>query len=144
LSSRLTFPHPPPMRADVVRSRGAKRMRRELLVGFDPVAHYAALLEASFGHLAAFFWDGCGGRAVGVKWRPDALRPTALSPATAHAAKPAAAAEGAGVNAGAKGKADKRQQRLVVVPDPAAALAQMYHMGAGLVQDVLLCGGPRS
>ncbi len=61
--------------ADVVRGRGAAKVRRELLVGFDPVAHYGALLQARFGEVAALFWDGWGGRAIAIKWRPEALRP---------------------------------------------------------------------
>lgn len=52
---------------EVVRERGTKRLRRELLVGFDPVPLYAALLQQHFGHLAAFFYDGCGGRAIGIR-----------------------------------------------------------------------------
>lgn len=53
--------------AEVVRERGAKRLRRELLVGFDPVPLFVALLERHFGHLAALFYDGCGGRAIGIR-----------------------------------------------------------------------------
>lgn len=59
----------------MVRGRGAAKVRRELLVGFDPVAHYGALLQARFGEVAALFWDGWGGRAIAIKWRPEALRP---------------------------------------------------------------------
>ena len=44
-----------------------KRLRRELLVGFEPVPLFVALLERSFGHLATFFYDGCGGRAIGMR-----------------------------------------------------------------------------
>lgn len=52
---------------EVVRERGAKKLRRELLVGFEPPPLFVALLEAHFGHLAAFYHDGCGGRAVGIR-----------------------------------------------------------------------------
>ena len=51
----------------MVRERGAKRLRRELLIGFDPVPLFVALLESHFGHLAALFYDGCGGRAIGIR-----------------------------------------------------------------------------
>lgn len=191
----------------MVRERGAKRLRRELLVGFDPVPLYVALLEEDFGHLAAFFYDGCGGRAVGIRcsflralraadacsrepcvptprwhallllclppcvhlfhiaecchfdippedpshpataspmsrWHPAALLPTAFSPATAHTAKPA---DSNGVEALPQPAAASRKQqtggrkRLAAVADLPAALAQMHALGAGLVQDVLLC-----
>ncbi len=73
----------------MVRSRGAAKVRRELLVGFDPLAQYCAALQTRFGHLAALFWDGFGGRAVAVKWRPDALLPVRLQdrPAPPHPPK---------------------------------------------------------
>lgn len=134
---------------EVVRERGAKRLRRELLVGFDPVPLYVALLEEHFGHLAAFFYDGCGGRAVGIRWHTATSLPTTFSPATAHTAKPA---DSSNVEAPAllqPGATSRKQQtagrkRLAVVADLPAALAQMHALGAGLVQDVLLCNGPQT
>ena len=51
----------------------------ELLVGFDPVPMLLRLLEARFGHLAAFCVDGLGGAAVGVRWKAAAFLPAAVN-----------------------------------------------------------------
>lgn len=83
------------------------------------------------------------------RWHPATLlRPTAFSPAVAHAVRPAQQPEGKQQNAGASGKQQKGKQqnatgqgRLTVVVDLPAALAQMHALGAGLAQDVLLCSG---
>lgn len=80
------------MSADVVATRSPAKLQRELVVGFDPVALYAAALEQRFGLLASFFWDGCGGRAIAIKWRSAALQTVivfslAVAP-DAHADKP--------------------------------------------------------
>ena len=74
-----------------------------------------------------------------MKWRPEAFTAAALQPSTAHAARPAVSEP----TAAAKSKsAPKRQGGAappLVVPDLAAAMAQMHALGQGLVHDVLLC-----
>jgi hypothetical protein len=36
-------------------------------------------LRAAFGQQALFFWDGCRGDVVGVKWRPSVLQPSSFA-----------------------------------------------------------------
>lgn len=154
--------------AEVVRERGAKRLRRELLVGFDPVPLFVALLERYFGHLAALFYDGCGGRAIGIRWRHifvvcmacsccATCLMTACQSVDAHDTSGASdvvavqlcrwhpALRSAGRRPSVDFQlADARQNGMRAQPSTAlelpAVLSQMYALGAGLVQDVLLCG----
>eukprot|EP00887_Chlorella_sp_A99_P002636 scaffold6.g2636.t1 len=67
----------------ILAARGARAVRRELLVGFDPLPIYVAALERRFSDLAVFCADFVGGGLVGVKWRPAAraLAAAAAGPA---------------------------------------------------------------
>ncbi|CAG7831450.1 unnamed protein product [Allacma fusca] len=49
------------------------------IVSFDPVGLYVQELRESFGHLAMFFYDSCGGNCVSVVWKLDALKPKEFS-----------------------------------------------------------------
>ncbi len=104
--------------SSVVASQPTAQLVPELLVGFDPVAHYVALLEERFGHLAVFCADAVGGfPAVGVKWLPAAFVPSPLRPALAHCM----------VEAGPG----------LVVPNLPQVLQDMHLLGEGLVQEVV-------
>lgn len=156
--------------SDVVSSRSPAKLKRELLVGFDPVSIFVSLLERRFGHLATFFWDGYGGRVIAIKWHRSALQPALFNPTEAHCVKPAprprdsdavraaaqaAMAAGAALdNAKARRTANgpspaaKRPRQIAtatetVVPDLLAVLAQMAELGQGLVLDVLAGGVTR-
>jgi Nrap protein domain 6 len=131
--------------AEVVRERGAKRLRRELLVGFEPVPLFVALLERHFGNLAAFFYDGFGGRAIGLRWQGlllPAVHAFAAPPACDEVLSNDLDVLYVDVDASHAG----RWQNGALNPQSAAAglpaaLAQMFVLGAGLVQDVLLVAG---
>jgi U3 small nucleolar RNA-associated protein 22 len=99
--------------------RGSAAVRKELLVGFDPVPLYIDLLEQRLGSVAVFCADYVGGAVVGVKWRRAAFAPAPLRPETAHAMAPAA-----------------RGPPLEGAPDVEAILADAAALGAGLVESV--------
>jgi U3 small nucleolar RNA-associated protein 22 len=104
--------------ARVVASQPTEALLPELLVGFDPVGRFVALLEERFGHLAAFCADAAGGYpAIGVKWLPPAFVPAPLRPALAHAV----------VEAGGG----------LIVPNLPQVLQEMHLLGDGLVQEVV-------
>lgn len=102
----------------VLASQPTDALLPELLVGFDPVGRYLALLEERFGHLAVFCADTAGGfPAVGVKWQPAAFVPSPLRPALAHCVVEVAPGLG--------------------VPNLAQVLHEMHLLGEGLVQEVV-------
>lgn len=137
-------------------SRGAGAVRRELLVGFDPVPTFLALLERRFGELAVFCADYTGGTVAAIKWRPAAFLQAPLRPALAHALcalTPAAAPEApAGEEEEAGGGSQRRKGKrqssgaakapsaprsaAATVPDVAGILADVLHLGAGLVDSL--------
>ncbi|KAG2496823.1 hypothetical protein HYH03_005229 [Edaphochlamys debaryana] len=143
---------PPPKRARaflrafpaaVVASRGPAALQKELLIGFDPVARLLRELFAAYGHMATFCVDALGGRAVGVRWAPEAFFPQPLRLNAAHTALPltltapqpaqgqGAEAEGAGKKAGAGGAA-------LTVPNVFAVFGEVRALGVGLVEDVVM------
>lgn len=107
----------------VLATRGATAVRKELLVGFDPVPLYVSLLEERFGGVAVVCADYIGGSAVGLKMRGPAMQPGPLRPEGAHAAQPLR--KGRDISGG-----------LVVGPDLAAVAADALALGAGLVEKV--------
>ena len=137
-------------------ARGPGAVRRELLVGFEPVPLFLALLEQRFGELAVFCADYTGGTVAAIKWRPAAFLQAPLRPALAHALCPltpaAAAAEAADEDEGADGGSKRKGKRqsggaakapsalprsaAATVPDVAAVLADVLHLGAGLVDSL--------
>jgi U3 small nucleolar RNA-associated protein 22 len=110
----------------VVEARGAAAVRKELLIGFDPVPLYVSLLEDRFGAVAVPCADYLGGTSVGLKLRGPALQPGGLRPEAAHATKPME-----------KGVFPKDfDDSLIVVPDLAAVAADCLVLGKGLVERV--------
>ncbi len=55
----------------VLKLQGPAAVRKELLVGFDPLLEFVARLQLRLGHLATFCTDYVGGRIVAVKWDPE-------------------------------------------------------------------------
>ncbi|CAD7698748.1 unnamed protein product [Ostreobium quekettii] len=111
----------------VVRSRKAAELRKQVLIGFDPVARYIGELEGRFGRLALFCHDPHGGRVVGVKWRAEAFLPQPMDPSCSHFLIPH------GVMPAGDASADMQ-----FVPDVMAVVEDMLALGEGLVHDVQL------
>ena len=104
--------------ARVLATQATASLVPELLVGFDPVARYVALLEERFGHLAVFCADAAGGYpAVGVKWLATAFVPAPVRPVVAHCVVEVAPG--------------------LVVPNVPQVLLEMQQLGEGLVQDAV-------
>lgn len=94
-------------------------MRRELLVGFDPVAEFVRHLQARLDPVAVVLADLTpGAGVVGLKWRTPALQAPACAVAAAQEA-----AEAVG------GDRDVETRAL-------GALCDALYLGAGLVQRV--------
>jgi U3 small nucleolar RNA-associated protein 22 len=109
----------------VIEARGAAAVRKELLIGFDPVRLYVSLLEDRFGAVAVPCADYVGGTSVGLKLRGPALQPGSVRPEAAHATKPL------------DGVLPKDfDDRLVVVPDLEAMAADCLGLGKGFVERV--------
>lgn len=135
---------PPPKRCrailrafpdSVVATQGLAKLRRELLVGFDPLALFLRKCAERFGHLGTFCADAHGGRVVAVKWDPAAFAPAPLQVATAHTSLPCQFTAGAG------GAASLQQQQAVMaVPNVVQVLHEMAAIGEGLTAQVLLLG----
>lgn len=107
----------------VVSGTSAKVLRKELLVGLDPLKNFVDVLTGSLGHVAVFCCDALGGDTIGIKWRPQAFLPAAFSADVAHVAMPLAASG----------------QPSVCVPDILAILSEVHALGEGLMQDIILC-----
>lgn len=123
-------------------------MRRQLLVGFDPLPLYTRLLQRRLGDLAVVCADWVGGRQVALKWRPPALAPAPLRPEVAHLCCPAGTPEaapaeelaaqrrGAAPAAGQQeqqGGEDEGLSAAAVVPDLVGVLADALQLCEGLV-----------
>ena len=125
-------------------SRGQAAVRRELLVGFDPVPLFASLLESRLAHVAHVCADYTGGvPLMALKWRAPAFKPGPLRPEQAHTQRPLGSAEGAADAEVATGKHGKRSaldavRPLLLVPDVPAILEDIATLGAGLVESVQL------
>jgi U3 small nucleolar RNA-associated protein 22 len=118
----------------VLLSKPADKLRDELLVGFDPVAHYLSLASERYGHLAAFCADGSGGfPAIGIKWLPAAFLPAPLRPALAHGRLEVgiSAAGAGGVKQGGSGAR-------LLVPNMPQVLSELAELGVGLVEQLVL------
>jgi U3 small nucleolar RNA-associated protein 22 len=125
-------------------------VRRELLVGFDPLPLFTEQLQARLGDLAVCCADYVGGSVVALKWRAAAFAPTPLRPEAAHLVCPAGSAEAAPAEelaaarqpaAAAAAAASSRAAGLsaaAVVPDVVGVLTDALHLGAGLVESIQL------
>lgn len=141
---------PLPRPAGVLQARGHSAVRRELLVGFDPLPPYTAQLQRRLGDLAVACADFVGGSVVALKWRAAALAPAPLRPEAAHLACPAGSAQAAPAeellaawrqgSAAANGvrSQGKELSAAAVVPDIVGALADALALGEGLVEAVQL------
>jgi U3 small nucleolar RNA-associated protein 22 len=120
-SARAVLDHIP---ARVVASHTPEELRRELLVGFDPLQLLLARLEERFGHLATFCADTVGGAAVALRWAPQAFGPAPLRVATAHCTlQPALSGRGPVGS---------------VLPNVPQVLQEMQTLGLGLLEAVVL------
>lgn len=138
------------LRPGVLASRGHNAVRRELLVGFDPLPLYAARLQRRLGDLAVVCADFVGGRVVAVKWRAASFAPAPMHPEAAHLVCPAGSAEAAPARelAARWRRGSSSQQPLeeqqgalsaaAVLPDVVGVLADALHLGEGLVESVRL------
>ncbi|KAK9814240.1 hypothetical protein WJX72_002757 [[Myrmecia] bisecta] len=135
-------PEPPPKRArailravpaGILEARGPARVRKDLLVSFDPVASYVQQLEARYGHLAVFCTDAVGGPMIGVKWDARAFVPAPMRLISAHAAMPLVLAAQPSLQNG-----KRPSPGILTVPNTAAVLAEMQDLGAGLVARIRL------
>jgi U3 small nucleolar RNA-associated protein 22 len=126
-------------------------VRRELLVGFDPLPLYTAQLQQRLADLAVVCADHVGGTLLALKWRAAALAPAPLRPHTAHLSCPAGSPEAAPAEellaargkagGAAAGGAAVRQGALsaaAVVPDVVGVLADVLQLGEGLVESIQL------
>lgn len=127
-------------------------MRKQLLVGFDPLPTYTRLLQRRLGDLAVVCADWVGGRHVALKWRTPALAPAPLRPEEAHLCCPAGTPEAAPAEElaarqrGAAAAGSQQQQgdggeglsAAAVVPDLVAVLADALQLCEGLVHSARL------
>ena len=112
----------------VVHARGAGAVKKELLVGFDPLPLFVSLLEERFGAVAVVCADFNGGASVGLKFKGSALKPWgSLIPEAAHTVKPVSVEE-EGEEEGGAG--------LAVATDFAAVASDCLVLGQGLVERV--------
>ena len=102
-------------------SRGA--LRKDVLVGFEPLSALLQELDARLGHCALFCVDELGGSVLGVKWKPKAWLPAPFRVATAHTSAPCVAGAAAGL----------------FVTDVVAVVREILQVGEGMVADVVLC-----
>lgn len=64
----------------LVKKRGATAIKKELLIGFDPVHHFVEALEETFKDVAIVCTDFQSGCTIGLKIRPKFLKPAPFSP----------------------------------------------------------------
>ena len=113
-------------------------------IGDDDVAALVERLRDAYGSLALFFYDGHGGRAVAIKWRPAAFLPARLTAGTAphrmliRRMAPRDTQEGPDDDTSAALVDVSKPWALPNLPD---ILAGMVDLGGGLVKTVKL---PRS
>lgn len=72
----------------VVKSRGGAHVRKELLIGFEPVEIYVDRLKQRFSSIGVVCADYCGGSKVGIKLFGDIVTPGQVRPEVAHVLKP--------------------------------------------------------
>lgn len=104
----------------VLQTRGVAAVRRELLVGFDPLPLFVSRLENRFRDVAVVCTDYLGGRTVGLKLRGHLLQAGALRPECSHAVRPL----------------NEPATELLVSADLAAIAADVLEIGAGIVDAV--------
>lgn len=111
--------------ADLVQKKGAAKLRRELLVGFDPVNLLHDSLQHRYHGAASFFVDVVGGHAIGIKWSSRLLEGIPFDTKKAHLLEPLGSQ---GVAAGVQ----------ICALSESAVIADIKALGAGLVKHVEL------
>lgn len=148
----MPTPSPALPAAGVLQARGHHAVRRELLVGFDPLPPFTRLVQQRLGDLAVACADWVGGGVVALKWRPAAFAPAPLQPESAHLVCPAGTPEAAaaeelaarrrqqqpGAAANCSAAQRKGLSAAAVVPDVVGLLRDVLHLGAGLVDSITL------
>jgi len=76
-----------------VQKKGPGKLRKELLVGFDPVSLFLHQLQERFQGYASFCVDGIGGYVIGIKWSAKAQEVAPFDVKKAHMLERAEAEE---------------------------------------------------
>lgn len=108
--------------AELLLRKGAGKLRRELLIGFDPVGLIIEQIQQRFEGPANFFVDMYGGSILALKWVEKADLPVPFEAAKAHMLKPCS-----------DGPVESSQ----CVVSTTAVLSDLKFLGAGLVQDLI-------
>lgn len=109
--------------AELMQKKGAAKLRRELLVGFDPVILLHGELQQRYQGAASFFVDVVGGHTIGIKWSSKLLEGTPFDARKAHLLEPP----------GSQGLVNGVQACAFSV---SAVLADIQVLGAGLIKRV--------
>ena len=110
---------------DLLQKKGPGKLRKELLIGFDPVSFFLHQLQERFQGYASFCVDGIGGHVIGIKWSAKAREAAPFNVKTAHMLEPA--------EAESHGSAPQVQACTLSV---SAVLTDIKALGAGLVRHV--------
>lgn len=74
---------------DLLQKKGPGKLRKELILGFDPVSLLLHQLQDRFHESATFFVDSIGGHVIGIKWSARALEAAPFDVKKAHMLAPA-------------------------------------------------------
>ena len=108
-----------------MQKKGTAKLRRELLVGFDPVILLHGKLQERYHGAASFFVDVVGGHVIGIKWSSKVLEGIPFDTKKAHLLEPP----------GSQGLADGVH---ICALSGSAVVADIKVLGAGLVKQVEL------
>ncbi|XP_066272586.1 nucleolar protein 6-like [Branchiostoma lanceolatum] len=108
---------------DVPIDEGVGQGGKEILpvVEFDPVQLYLEELEDTYGDLALFFHDPCGGLYIAALWKPPAFAAKPFKVTTLNGRSP---------------DLDQSGEDLMMIPNVAAILEDFHSLGKGLVKTV--------
>lgn len=108
-----------------MQKKGAAKLRRELLLGFDPVKLLHDRLQQRYHGAASFFVDVVGGHVIGMKWSSKLSEGVPFDTKKAHLLEPP----------GSQGVAGGVQ---ICALSVSAMIADIKALGAGLVKHVEL------
>eukprot|EP00058_Branchiostoma_floridae_P009064 XP_002594552.1 hypothetical protein BRAFLDRAFT_279825 [Branchiostoma floridae] len=105
---------------DVPTDGGMGQGSKEILpvVEFDPVQMYLEELEDTYGDMALFFHDPCGGLYITALWKPAAFTAKPFKVTTLNGRAP---------------DLDQSGEDLMMIPNVAAILEDFHSLGKGLV-----------
>ncbi|KAI8481867.1 Nucleolar protein 6 [Branchiostoma belcheri] len=108
---------------DIPTDEGVGQGGKEILpvVDFDPVHMYLEELEDTYGDMALFFHDPCGGLYITVLWKPPAFTSKPFKVTTLNGRAP---------------DLDQSGEDLMMIPNVAAILEDFHSLGKGLVKSV--------